>query len=347
MTDPAIATTLIRLLDANAGFALGGRGTTNHCPMALCALAAMGASSERLQAFFDQWQRLYSVAAPIERIEVTSASWPGLLGSAAAFPSLRDFFSQRIVRSSADAVLAEVLTKIPFAPATGAFHAVIRLAYGLEAHHPGEIASGLAALVSENLSIGPQAVQREPATSVESGLERISTKFQGKVFPKRSFITAQLREVASDQDFQSALQGAPVAQELFDSLAQVAIALYWQKPDFTTLHMVTGMDAVRRVAERLPSAMRDALRRDTWSAFCATYVAIGTPAIDPARSAVASLTTEQPSLPAWETLLARAIDSDDDHVIKMTYTCWRANSDAQGIVYRAAATRLLGHDAVG
>ena len=47
---------LHQLLDANQAFALNGRGTTNHCPMALHALHEMGASPARLQRFFAHWQ---------------------------------------------------------------------------------------------------------------------------------------------------------------------------------------------------------------------------------------------------------------------------------------------------
>ena len=43
---------LYSLLDANQAFALNGRGTTNHCPMALHALHEMGASPQQLQRFF-------------------------------------------------------------------------------------------------------------------------------------------------------------------------------------------------------------------------------------------------------------------------------------------------------
>lgn len=52
---------LHHLLDANRAFALNGKGTTNHCPMALHALHEMGASPRQLQHFFDHWQATHAL----------------------------------------------------------------------------------------------------------------------------------------------------------------------------------------------------------------------------------------------------------------------------------------------
>ena len=54
---------LYSLLDANQAFALNGRGTTNHCPMALHALYEMGASPQQLQQFFTHWQNTRALPA--------------------------------------------------------------------------------------------------------------------------------------------------------------------------------------------------------------------------------------------------------------------------------------------
>ena len=344
MKNPVVATTLVRLLDANEGFALGGRGTTNHCPMALCALAAMGASSGRLEEFFDQWQRRFGIAASSKRFEVKPASWPDFKDDPGAFHSLRDFFKKWILQSNADAVLNEVLRRIPFAPATGAFHAVIRLAYGLDANHSGEIAAGLAALITENLQVAPPVGDLAAAASIENALHRLSAGLQNKMFPRRASITATLQTIAIDPAFQALLQRPPATPALLDLLAEVAIAQYWHKADFTTLHMVTGMDAIRRVGARLPAEMLHALHDGAWGAFCTAYVAIGTPCISAAQSCVASIPADEFSVPPWSELLARAITSDDDHVIKMTYTCWRLGKPEIQPIYRLAAARLIGMD---
>ncbi len=58
---PSVHNQLYRLLDLNQEFELHAVGTTNHCPMALIALARMGASANRLQDFFDQWTKKYAI----------------------------------------------------------------------------------------------------------------------------------------------------------------------------------------------------------------------------------------------------------------------------------------------
>jgi hypothetical protein len=47
--------TLGRLLDDNARFDLGARGTADHLPMALVALSRMGAAEERSVEYFHWW----------------------------------------------------------------------------------------------------------------------------------------------------------------------------------------------------------------------------------------------------------------------------------------------------
>ena len=56
---------LYPLLDANQSFALNGRGTTNHCPMALHALHEMGASPRQLRRFFAHWQTTQALSAGV------------------------------------------------------------------------------------------------------------------------------------------------------------------------------------------------------------------------------------------------------------------------------------------
>ncbi|AMO98146.1 hypothetical protein CAter282_0191 [Collimonas arenae] len=333
--------TLHRLLDANARFALGGNGTTNHCPMALCALAAMGAPPERLQDFFDMWESRYALAAPAATKVVERETWQAGVGNPTSFVALRDCFEEWIWCSGADAVLAQTLQHMPFAPASGAFHALIRLSYGLEAQHVGEIAAGLAALASGNLHIDTGSQPRTPAVSVRAGFDSLSRAVHGVQFDG-GMITSRLRAAAAEPRFQAALPAAPAQPQLLDQMAQAAIALYWQTNNFTALHIVTGLHAARRVFEHLPSVLVSQLMPELWAAVCAAYVSIGAPALAPA----AALLIEEDVLPdsadTWQDLFTTAIASDDDHVIKLVYTCYSENLRAPSPLYLAAAARRAG-----
>jgi hypothetical protein len=324
--------TLHSLLDANARFALDARGTSNHCPMALVALARMGAAPGRLQAFFAHWSEQYAIVETQPGTAIPGGDWLAQVGNAAAFSSLRRHFLDAIGRDGAPAVIAEVLSRAPHAPATGAFHAIIRLGYGIEAGHAGEIASGLAAYVATNLPVGIDGADRGRAGSVEEGFARLSQHLAGRDWPVGS-ITGRLEAIAADPTFRRELQAAPSGAGLLDELARVSIALYWQTFDFTVLHMVTGVCAARLVLAGVAASMRHRMQAPLWAALCAAYVSVGAPPM---------LAIDAPKGEAdWPDVLRRAIASNDDHVIKMVYTCFSESVRyPDSSFYLAAAARI-------
>lgn len=324
---------LAQLLDANARFALDARGTTNHCPMALVALARMGASSDRLRAFFDHWAATYAIIETQPACAIEGGDWLAQLGNGAAFSSLQRHFGESIAARGAPAVVGDVFGRAPDAPATGAFHAIIRTAYGIEAGHAGEIAAGLAAYVATNLPIPIEWNGRRRALSAKDGLARVSDLFSGARWPAGS-ITGRLKAIAADPEFCSALPAPPAGDALLDDMARAAIELYWQAPDFTILHMVTGMHAARVLFAQLPEALAQRLIPSTWTAFCAAYVSVGAP---PLRS------VEPPGCDAgWPEVLRLAAGSDNDHVIKMADSCFQESlRDPGSPYYLAAAARIV------
>lgn len=322
-----MVTMLHKLLDANGAFALNAKGTTNHCPMALCALADMGASDQRLQEFFEMWRERYAIAAPANTNRIERADWQAWLGKQDAFGALSDCFAGWMRVDGIDAVVRSVLRAQPFAPATGAFHAIIRLAYGLEVGHTGEVAAALAAYVSGYLPV--EVAQLASAPTVDAALERLSQAMQGKSYASAGpSITAKLRGVAQDPVFAAALSVTPHAS-LLDEMARAAIEIYWQKNDFTALHMVTGLAAARSIGELLPP---DAIEQ-TWAAFCAAYVSFGSPPLQAPG--------EVDDSGGWDQFAAAAIKSDNDHVIKLVHICRRESQRTGAPLYTAAARRIL------
>jgi hypothetical protein len=329
---PAVQHTLQYLLDENTRFALDARGTTNHCPMALVALARMGATPDRLKAFFAQWSENYAIDETQPGMALAGDDWLAHVGNPAAFGSLRRHFAAAIGRDGAPAIIAEVMRRAPHAPGTGAFHAFIRIGYGLEAGHGGEIASGLAAYVATNLPVDIDCTDRRAALSVEEGFAGLSGQLAGRDWPVGS-ITGRLEAIAADPTFRRILQSPPAGASLLDDLARVSITLYWQTADFTVLHMVTGVHAARIVLAQLPASMARPMEASFWAALCAAYVSVGAPPL-------VAPDAPKPQA-AWPDVLRRATASDDDHVIKMVYTCFQESKRyPDSSWYLAAASRL-------
>jgi len=323
--------TLQRLLDANRRFDLNGRGTTNHCPMALTALAAMGAPQERLDQFFTHWERRYAVTVE-DHAPLARDTWPDAVGRADLFCAARDCFAAWIAQDGADAVMQKIIGTISLAPASGAFHALIRLAYGLEAENESEIGAGLAALVCNKLGIDIAPEGRAPAASVADGLARLSQAMAGTRI-EGTWIAPRLRAVAQLPTFQAALLAMPQDEDLLAALRYAALALYWQTDDFIALHMVTGMHAARIVLAHLPQATAQRYLPELWSAFCAAYVVIGAPPLQSPQT--------DPVKQDWPALFALATASDDDHDIKLAHTCFEENRVSPSPLYHAAALRRL------
>ena len=323
---------LNELLDANARFDLMARGTTNHCPMALVALAGMGASPARLQEFFDMWEREYALSAPPVDTIVSRHEWSRQLGNAAAFGALRLCFLDWIAEAGYVLVIAAVLEEVPFAPATQAFHALIRLAYGIEAAHPGEIASGLAALISSHLPIDARFDEARTAENVEAGFDNVVRAIDDSVVQGNS-ITSRLRAVAGDVRFRQAVLAPPVTVSLLDDLARATINAYWRSPDFTVLHTVTATHAARILLAQLPDALAKQLLPGLWIALCAAYATV--------RKA-ANVETESPdAVVDWDDVCRMAVASNDDHAIKLAYTCLCEDRRNPSPLYLASAARIV------
>ncbi|QCP52618.1 questin oxidase family protein [Trinickia violacea] len=333
MLKEGTALKLHELLDANARFDLAARGTTNHCPMALVALAEMGASPARLQEFFDMWEREYALSAPPVGTIIDRREWASHLGNTAAFGALRLCFLDWMADDDPDMVIATVLKEVPFAPATGAFHALIRLAYGIEAAHRGEIAAGLAALISSHLPIDVSFAERPAAESADAAFVHVACAM-GDDLAQGNSITARLRAVAGDVRFRRAILAPPVTSSLLDDIARAAIAAYWRTPDFTVLHTVTAAHAARTLFARLDDSLVEPLLPGLWVALCAAYATVRKP-LD-----VEAIT---PDIDAgWNEVCQRAMVSNDDHVIKMTYTCLCENRREPSPLYLASAARAVG-----
>jgi hypothetical protein len=325
--------TLGELLDANARFDLAAKGTTNHCPMALVALSRMGASPVRLREFFAMWERKYALPAPDFEVRIARRAWPDQLGKPASFGALRLCFLEWIADDGAIAVITEVLSAVPFAPATGAFHALIRLAYGIEAAHAGEIAAGIAALVSSHLPINVRVDWNRRAESVDVAFHEAVQARAGDAVEANS-ITARLRAVANDARFERAVLAPPHSATLLDDVARAAIAAYWRTSDFTVLHTVTGTHAARILFAQLPDSLVEQLLPGLWIALCAAYATVRKPLdIEPNVPEIES---------GWNEICERAVLSDNDHIIKMTYTCLCEDLRNASPLYLASAARLVG-----
>ncbi len=222
------------------------------------------------------WEREYALSAPPVDTIISRHEWTGHLGERAAFGALRLCFRDWIADAGAVAAITAVLQEVPFAPVTGAFHALIRLAYGIQAEHAGEIASGLASLISSHLPIQVSVDETRTAQSAGAGFDHVVDALSGLALPHGS-IVARVHAVVTDVRFGKAILAPPASVALLDGLARATIGAYWRKPDFTLLHTVTATSAARIVFAQLPDSLIKKLLPRLWVALCAAYATVGRP----------------------------------------------------------------------
>ncbi|MER0107890.1 hypothetical protein ABQG55_04230 [Aeromonas dhakensis] len=283
---------LHQLLDANQAFALNGRGTTNHCPMALHALHEMGASPVRLQRFFAHWQANHALPGGEQQQGDEKEM---------QFVRLRQQLAARLADEGWLLAFGDLLEQ-ELSPAGGAFHPLIRLACALENGHLGEQAAALAAWQCSPLRV--PAGQGAPVLDIDDLLSVLAQQWEGSRW-QGEWITERLRQVTDAPTWAARLPGGlPSSSDLLVQLADAALALYWQSGNFTVLHMVTGSRAAAYVTVGAPS-----LQRPVW----------------PDTSKL-----------VWQHVLASAVESLDDHVIKLVHCCWR-----EGLARPLLAERYL------
>jgi len=305
-----------------------GHNLASHLPMALTALARLGADDARREAFAHAYAtRLH--AAPPRAPWPAGEAWQGRFGDPHAWPAYRSLFDDWIDYEGAPVVLAQALPALLRGVGAAAFHGPIRAAYAVAAGHSHELADALAYWACRWFALGPPprgGAEREPATL----LARLRVAKPGP-----SLIAERMALATTDPAVAAAVPTLHIDREAtLGQLATLAARLYAQTRNFTVLHLVTSAHALRVLLPWLDDDdVADALGH-YWLAYAAGHVASGlAQGVGPALPGAA--------LP-WATIVARAIASDDDHLIKLVDSCREQERAYGGEVWREAASRAVG-----
>jgi hypothetical protein len=333
---------LARLLDAELAFEATTRhGLSNHLPMTLIAARALGADPIRLQEVFERGRRRLvpiSEGSSDRGTAITDRSWHRHLGTGVRYAELRSYFDDEIARIGwQQTVRAHASVLVEAAPAA-AFHGMIRLAYGIEVAHPGQIAGGLAYWSDQWAplsSAAPTAARGAASFGTVLGLLRDAPSLRDRHFDD-ALITTKLAAVAAEPAFGAAL--AAVDPDL-DAIAAGAVNLLALTDDFVALHAVTGTNAARVIGSHLEPSTRALLDRRVFEAVAAAYVAFGAPRVPSDDELRTMRTTVQAT---WDELALVAVASSDDHVIKLAHTARGEHARTGDSLYRFVAAQHAG-----
>ena len=317
--------TLSELLDEGAAFdAEYAGGLSNHLPMALLALARLGATEARLNAFAQNYSRRLQPAPP-PRPWPAGDAWASRLGEREAWPEYRDLFFDWLLHEHSRDVLRQVLPRLMQGCGAAAFHGLIRTAYALQSTRRQELADALAYWACRWLDLGT------PVTAGTSGTVRMPQAVLRQLHVTQSdadLIFQRMQAAAREAHFQAVVATLAVRESTLAQLALLAAQAYAASGNFTALHLVTSAHATRLllpwVDDPLPAL------HGYWRAFAAAVCASG--------MTVGTAPTPRP----WPELVAAALASDDDHVIKLVDSCREEHRSYGGAgLWQQAATRAL------
>ncbi len=292
------------LLDAGAAFdAEYGASFSNHRPMALAALKRLGADDARLAAFDAAYRPRLQPMPPAEPWPA-GEPWPDHLGDTRWWPRYRSLFAEWLREEGHD-LLTPVLPRLLQGVGGAAFHGLIRTAYGLQAGHAGEIADGLAYWACRWLPL-----DGTPAATPRVGL-----------------IFEDMADAAAAPGFEATVERVPLDDGTLERLARDAAAFYAASGDFVVLHLVTSAHAMRSVLRFVDDPLQGvAGYRRAWVA---------------ARRACGAKPGPAPVLLPWDEIVAFAVASDDDHLVKLVDSCREETTHYGGDDWQRAASRAV------
>ncbi len=314
-TSTAIHPALHVLLDANLRLPPEYRDQfTNHMSMALHALHSLGASPQRMQDFYAHYSLRFegrTAPEPAILLNPNNMDWRAMRGQADAYPTLLAYFNNLVTRDGVDASLRRVLPDLMLGLSAAAFHGVIRTAHAVQAGHGRELAAALAYWAWRW-----QALTAPPANHTQLEFAPWAARLVQESIGWRSdgpLISIRMKDASQSAVYKAlapALAPAPSLAIRIRELASLAVDRYVASPNFTVLHMITGLRAVRTLLPWLEDTVpaQTLLAQNVVAAYMAAQVkALATPPV----------TAEY----TWDAVMAAAIASADDHVVKLVHAC--------------------------
>ncbi len=298
----------------SASYSASGLTLYDHLPMGVSALAAMGASAERV----DAWAKAYAEKHALGAADTTERE-------------LRRQWSTRFANDGRENVLRSHLGRLMNGVGAAAFHPAIRTAYALERDDDEDLIAALASWDHEYLEILPDRDAK--IVSLDDALAHIENSTI--TVQHRGLISTRMQLVREHPDFSKIAKHIPSAND-FAELNVASAAAFAHSGSFTALHVMTGTHAVGILAPYIDDF--DAAMKSFWCAFAAAILVAGT--TRRLSTALLDSIRREPT-PDWGAMLAAATSADDEHIIKATYTAWRLDARYKDSIFRVAAYRYM------
>ena len=319
-------------------------GNTNHAPMAVEALCALGRGDAAL-CWLEHY-RAQLLPMPERRERITEADWRLALGRSERAGDWTEFFREQLTSAPWRTVVDRWVGRLAPALCASAAHGVIRVGHAVRALAHGETPERVRELAGAFASwaFAYQVLPTASAAGARAFPAREAIARVPVVPPERrrfsGTIVSALEGLDAFPEFAPAidlleLEPDPAAQlaDLTELFARVYLAnAHDQLTCIVFVHGVTSVTALGHLLPCLSQAHQRAGMRFAWQTGAALYAAFGRAL--PAREV-------DPPKHSPETLAARAVAHGDEHAIKLAEACIARNAIRPDPAYLAAVESAL------
>jgi hypothetical protein len=310
-------------------------GAPNHAPMVVEALAALG-RSDAAEHWIDANRARFAEGPKIAM--ALGDDWQPALGDFGRLGEWENRFRIELAEKPRRAVLDRWLPRlIPGSMAAGTHgmircgHAVRALEHGATTARLDELARALAYCAARyrTMSSAPRLVGKRDLESAMHALPLLAATVDRDGPPPRI-----VKQLDGRRDFAAAVDDLTPPTDDTVALAQLAeigARLYLRnagRHPLVLLHVVTGPAAVQLLVGGADAAVRRTAFAYIWQAVAAWAAAFGRGLADLPASETRH---------GWDEIVARAVESGDEHAIKLTEACRRLSAQHPSPAFRAAA----------
>lgn len=309
----------------------------NHLPMVLVALDRMGAGEARMRAYAARYRAdkgLVPAPPPVEPLG--RDTWPAVLGDRARETDARRFFAAEVARLGIRDAVSAALPVLAPGVAGSALHPLMRLAYGVLRADPAEVGAALGYWACCYLPLPPATGAAPDTRDPGDVLARVAAMPGLRDQPPYDHLWHAIRATAADPAFAGVVDWLAVDAATPGRAAATSLALYAATMDFAALHAVTGTHWVRLVSTVCDEPR---LMRGFWQAVAALVPSLGCPAL-PTPEALDAW--RRLPCPGWPAIMARAVDSEDEHDISLVFSASEEEKVYGDPLYRVVAARRVG-----
>ncbi len=305
-------------------------GFSNHAPMAIEAMCAMGRHTA-VMPWFERYRRSFT-PRPSRVARLMHENWRAALGDVRRTQDWFEFFRNELEDRPWHEVLDKWAARLAPGIMAAATHGVIRTGHATRAiaiedtpTRRRELADGLAYWAADSLPL-PAERHEAPRTMPSEALSRVQMIPPEIRRGNFGAFTDALAQLDSFEPFKHTLDVVDTsgnASAFISDLTATFACVYLAnaRDIYTTIafvHSVTGPSALRPMLPYLSEATAHAALGYAWQAAAAMYATFG---------ASADLTrVDEAEIRDYDELFERAIACGDEHAIKFTEVCLREHA---------------------